>query len=79
MPESEHPQDAPEAWMQSGFEALAAHLAILDARGVIMAVNEAWEQFGHMNDAPPMDRTGVGLNYLDGVSAGRRRREHRGP
>jgi two-component sensor histidine kinase len=65
MPESEHPRDAPETWIQAGFEALAIHLVILDARGTIMAVNEAWKQFGRKNHAPPVVQTGVGLNYLE--------------
>jgi PAS domain S-box-containing protein len=65
MPESEPQRDAPETWMQVGFEALAAHLVILDARGTIMAVNEAWKQFGRTNHAPPVVQTGLGLNYLE--------------
>jgi two-component sensor histidine kinase len=65
MPESESPLDAPETWMQAGFDALAAHIAVLDAQGTIMAVNEAWKQFGHTNHAPPFVWTGLRLNYLE--------------
>jgi two-component sensor histidine kinase len=52
-------------WARAVFDALAAHLAVLDARGTIVAVNAAWERFGRTHDAPPVTRTGIGLNYLD--------------
>jgi two-component sensor histidine kinase len=52
-------------WMQAGFNALAAHIAVLDARGTIVAVNAAWARFGRARQAPSFVRTGVGLNYLD--------------
>jgi two-component sensor histidine kinase len=65
MPESAHPSDAPETWTHAAFEALAAHIAILDARGTIVAVNAAWERFGRAHGAPPFIAAGVGLNYLD--------------
>jgi two-component sensor histidine kinase len=65
MPESAHPSDAPETWARAAFDALAAHLAVLDARGTIVAVNAAWERFGRMHDASPITWTGIGLNYLD--------------
>jgi two-component sensor histidine kinase len=65
MPRSVHPSDAPEIWAQAAFDAFASHLAVLDARGTIVAVNAAWERFGRTHDAPPVTRTGIGLNYLD--------------
>ena len=65
MLESAHPFDAPEMWMQAGFDALAAHIAVLDAQGTIVAVNAAWERFGRARPAPSFVWTGVGLNYLD--------------
>jgi two-component sensor histidine kinase len=65
MPESAHPSDAPETWARAAFDALAAHLAVLDARGTIVAVNAAWERFGRMHDASPITWTGIALNYLD--------------
>jgi predicted signal transduction protein with EAL and GGDEF domain len=44
--------------------ALPAHIALLDNRGVIVAVNEAWRQFA---DTKVIQRPGyaIGLNYLD--------------
>jgi two-component sensor histidine kinase len=65
MPESAHPLDAPERWIRAGFNALAAHIAVLDGRGTIVAVNAAWKQFGCTNHAPPFVQTGLGLNYLE--------------
>ncbi|MBX3620693.1 MAG: PAS domain S-box protein [Rhizobacter sp.] len=44
------------------------HMAVLDLRGSIVAVNEAWERFAKANgasDAALLARTGVGSNYLD--------------
>jgi two-component sensor histidine kinase len=52
-------------WMQAGFNALAAHIAVLDAQGTIVAVNAAWERFGRAHQAPSFVWAGVRLNYLD--------------
>jgi hypothetical protein len=65
MPESEHPSDAPKTWMRAAFGAFAAHIAVLDAQGTIVAVNAAWERFGRAHDARPITWTGLGLNYLE--------------
>jgi two-component sensor histidine kinase len=65
MPPAEHPTDAPETWKHAAFNALTAHIAVLDAQGTIVAVNAAWERFGRVRQAPPFVWTGVGLNYLD--------------
>jgi PAS domain S-box-containing protein len=44
--------------------ALPAHVALLDAEGVIVSVNETWRQFGVANDLrDPL--CAVGVNYLD--------------
>jgi two-component sensor histidine kinase len=65
MPESEDPFDTPEMWIRAGFNALAAHIAVLDAQGTIVAVNAAWERFGRAHQAPSFVWAGVGLNYLE--------------
>jgi two-component sensor histidine kinase len=65
MPESAYPFDTPEMWIRAGFDALAAHIAILDAQGTIVAVNAAWERFGRARQAPSFVWAGVGLNYLE--------------
>jgi diguanylate cyclase (GGDEF)-like protein/PAS domain S-box-containing protein len=44
--------------------ALPAHIALLDIRGVIISVNEAWRQFSRSN-ALPQPGYGVGLNYIE--------------
>jgi two-component sensor histidine kinase len=65
MPESEYPFDTPEMWIRAGFNALAAHIAVLDAQGTIVAVNATWERFGRARQAPSFVWAGVGLNYLE--------------
>jgi diguanylate cyclase (GGDEF)-like protein/PAS domain S-box-containing protein len=44
--------------------ALPAHVALLDARGLILSVNDAWRRFGAAN-ALEYAGHGVGINYLD--------------
>jgi PAS domain S-box-containing protein len=44
-------------------DALPAHIALLDADGVIVAVNAAWRAFGR-SDLVDGSRGGVGANYL---------------
>ena len=44
--------------------ALPAHIALLDGKGVIISVNEAWRQFSRANGLrAPAD--GIGQNYLE--------------
>jgi PAS domain S-box-containing protein len=45
-------------------DALPAHIALLDAEGVIVAVNEAWRRFACANGLRDACH-GVGRNYLD--------------
>jgi two-component system, cell cycle sensor histidine kinase and response regulator CckA len=47
-------------------DALAAHVALIDSQGVIVAVNEAWRRFARANRLQS-EEFGVGKNYL-GVS-----------
>jgi diguanylate cyclase (GGDEF)-like protein len=44
--------------------AIPAHIALLDNRGDIISVNEAWRQFATDNKLPEPEY-GVGLNYLE--------------
>ena len=39
------------------------HLAVLDASGTIVAVNEAWKRFALENGAPDLAAHSVGLSY----------------
>ena len=57
-------------------DALADQIAVVDADGVIVAVNRAWREFATANGAPAEVVQSVGLNYLsacggvaDGVSS----------
>ncbi len=43
--------------------ALPAHIALLDAQGLIVAVNEAWRQFGDANASLNRGHA-IGVNYL---------------
>ena len=44
-------------------DALPTHIAILDERGIVIAVNRAWREFGIGGD-PTNDRIAEGSNYL---------------
>jgi PAS domain S-box-containing protein len=52
-----------ERFARSTLDALQTHIAILDDRGVILAVNRAWREFARANGA--RTDVGVGANYLD--------------
>ncbi|MGP1347325.1 MAG: sensor histidine kinase [Phycisphaerales bacterium] len=49
--------------LEATIDAVAAHIAILDERGTVIAVNRAWREFAESNGAPPGDY-GLGLNYV---------------
>ena len=53
-----------EAFNRSILNSLAAHIALVDTSGRIIAVNQAWEQFARENGDPAFTRTGPGINYL---------------
>ncbi len=44
---------------------LSAHIAVLDREGIIIAVNETWENFAFENNAHNPSTIGIGINYLD--------------
>lgn len=45
------------------FNTLAAHIAILDEHGTIIAINQAWQRFGEENNLQTA-QSGLGYNYL---------------
>lgn len=47
----------------AAFDAMPAHTALIDERGVIVAVNAAWRAYGEANGFG-WERHGVGRNYL---------------
>lgn len=49
---------------ESVLHSLPGHLAVLEADGRILAVNESWRQFGEANGVPP-GHDWVGANYFD--------------
>ncbi len=49
---------------QSILNALPSHIALLDEKGVILAVNEAWRRFAEERGLQSPD-AGLGMNYLD--------------
>lgn len=57
-----------ERFAHSVFNALPSHIAILDENGVIIAVNQAWRDFGTANGAV-LEKTCEGVNYLDVCSS----------
>ncbi|MFP5212369.1 MAG: EAL domain-containing protein [Acidobacteriota bacterium] len=52
-----------ERFLQSSLNALAAHIAILDEHGTVIAVNEAWKRYGEKNGYAE-DCLGIGRNYI---------------
>jgi two-component system, NarL family, sensor kinase len=58
-----------EALLRSTLDSLSAHIAVLDGRGTILAVNNAWRQFARESGYEG-DGYGVGLNYLSVCEAG---------
>jgi PAS domain S-box-containing protein len=52
------------------------HLAVIDRKGTIIAVNPKWEEFGRKNGAADSSKLGVGVNYLEVC---RRASQHHSP
>jgi PAS domain S-box-containing protein len=54
-----------DAFSASILNSLTAHIAVLDAQGVIVSVNNAWRQFAKENDLLESSHNLLGFNYLD--------------
>lgn len=54
-----------EAFGHAILNSLATPVAVIDARGTILEVNDSWRRFGRDNGASPELSDGVGSNYLD--------------
>ncbi|HMR62849.1 MAG TPA: PAS domain S-box protein [Anaerolineae bacterium] len=54
-----------EEFVRGVLNSLTAHIAVLNNRGDIIAVNQAWRQFARANGASFATEVGVGINYLD--------------
>jgi len=46
-------------------DAIPSHIAVLDGRGTVLAVNRAWERFARDNAAASTSSVGLGANYLE--------------
>jgi PAS domain S-box-containing protein len=53
-----------DAFNVSILDSLTAHIAVLDAQGVIVAVNSAWRRFAEENGLSESSRNLLGFNYL---------------
>jgi signal transduction histidine kinase len=49
--------------LQAALDALSAHVAVLDTKGIVVAVNRAWRRFGSANGLQ-LPNFGIGTNYL---------------
>ncbi|MBN9687556.1 MULTISPECIES: PAS domain-containing sensor histidine kinase [unclassified Corallococcus] len=66
----EHALHESEKFLRSTLDSLSTHIAILDGRGAILAVNAAWKRFASDNGCADGDvRCGVGANYLEVTEA----------
>ncbi len=55
---------ASEAFAQNIINSLNAHIAVLDAQGVIVAVNLAWQKFARQNGGDDVSAISLGANYF---------------
>jgi PAS domain S-box-containing protein len=62
-----HAAEASRQFLQNTLDALDAHIAILNAEGVIIAVNDSWRRFADENGLGWPDY-GVGRRYTDGFA-----------
>lgn len=56
---------ASERLLRGVLNSVPAHIAVLDERGVITHVNEAWDRFARQNSKAGGAEYGVGANYFD--------------
>ncbi len=54
-----------EVFNRSVVNSLSAHLAVVNEKGDIVSINEAWSNFALQNGETSMERTGVGSNYFE--------------
>lgn len=54
-----------DAFNVSILNSLTSHIAVLDAQGVIVAVNNAWRRFAKENGLSEANQNMLGFNYLD--------------
>ena len=65
LKEAEEELRTNEAFQRDILNSLPAHIAVLDANGVIIAVNEPWQHYSQTHDNPKPDTIGTGVSYFD--------------
>lgn len=55
--------------LQAALDALSAHVAVLDTRGIIVGVNRAWRRFGRQNGFR-LRNEGIGSDYMAALPKG---------
>jgi PAS domain S-box-containing protein/putative nucleotidyltransferase with HDIG domain len=58
-----------EAFSRGVLDSLPAHIVVLDAHGVIVAVNEVWQSFARENSGNQQTIQPVGTNYLSVIES----------
>jgi len=53
-----------EHFTKEVLDSLSAHVAVLDASGVIVAVNRVWEKAAQLNDPSGLAQVSLGANYV---------------
>ncbi|WP_309640818.1 PAS domain S-box protein [Flavobacterium sp.] len=53
-----------EAFSKNIINSLSSHIAVIDKKGAIIAVNEAWSRFATENGETTLQRTGISSNYF---------------
>lgn len=54
-----------EAFFKTIVNSMTEHISVLDERGVIVSVNDAWNRFAIDNDAPQLAQSAAGMSYRD--------------
>ena len=54
-----------DAMSRAVLDSLSAHIAVVDAQGIIVRVNDAWRRFGSNNGGQPSTQSPIGVNYFD--------------
>jgi two-component system NarL family sensor kinase len=57
------PEVSAKPLLQAALNAISAHVAVLDARGIIVGVNRAWRRFGRQNGLR-LHNDGIGSDYI---------------
>jgi PAS domain S-box-containing protein len=53
-----------EGFKQAILDSLPAHVAVIDERGIVSAVNKSWQEFARRNGGLQAERVSVGSDYL---------------